>query len=104
MCWRGNLWGNSSAAWCDELEPHTGKGADDQERRLALGGIQPIDCDAVFESLRVRHFRAFPVRFARHSHGSGPSNPPGTKTRLLLISMLCEFCLVHTELTRAEVE
>jgi hypothetical protein len=38
MSSRGNLWGNVSAAWCDELEPHTGKGTGGQERRLALGG------------------------------------------------------------------
>jgi hypothetical protein len=37
MSSRGNLWGNVSAAWCDELEPHTGKGAGGQERRLTLG-------------------------------------------------------------------
>jgi hypothetical protein len=50
---RGNPWGNGSAAWCDELEPHTGKGAGGQERRLALSGIQPIDCNAVMPSCLI---------------------------------------------------
>jgi len=46
----GNPWGNGSAAWCDELEPHTGKGAGSQERRPALGGVHVMPSGLISKS------------------------------------------------------